>query len=259
MSREMKRETTFARAEPGVATALARRIDPRGLVVSYQPRVSLRGGRLAGFEARLQASGPIPLVRDENPEIGRGRRALHEACHQLTYWHRDFPARPPLEIGVNTSPEYLAHPSLILDVESVLADTGLPPASVRLEMNERSIMLYSETAKAALHRLGSIGIGLEISGFGTGNESLGYLRKLPFDTLRIDRSFVKELGMLNDSSKIIETILTFARSLGMSVDAEGVETKDQVDRLIALGCRRGQGLYFSGPVSAAVAEELIRY
>jgi Amt family ammonium transporter len=217
----------------------------------------LREGRLAGFEAGLRGTGPVPL--DPDFEVARGRRVLYEACHQLASWHRGFPAEPPLEIGVNTSPEYLTHSSFIPDVQSILADTGLHPASVRLEMSESSIMLYGESANAALHRLGSIGVGLEIGGFGTGNESLRYLRKLPFDTLRIDRSFVKQLGTLNDSSKIIGTILTFARSLGMSVDAAGVQTKDQIDRLIALGCRRGQGLYFSAPVDAAGAEEFIRY
>ena len=98
-----------------------------------------------------------------------------------------------------------------------------------------------------LHRLRALGVGLEIGSFGTGNASPGYLRRLPFDALRIDRSFVKQLGTINDSSGIIDTILIFAGSLGMKVDAEGVETKEQADKLVALGCCRVQGPYFSGP------------
>ena len=153
---------------------------------------------------------------------------------------------------------YLGDPSLIPDVGDILEETGLAPSSLLLEMNESSIIAYGEPASVTLHRLRALGVGLEIGSFGTGNASPGYLRKLPFDALRIDRSFVKQLGTINDSSRIIDTILTFAGSLGMKVDAEGVETKDQADKLVTLGCCRAQGPYFSGPVHAANAEAWIR-
>ena len=131
------------------------------------------------------------------------------------------------------------------------------PSSLMLGMNESSIIAYGEPASVTLHRLRALGVGLEIGSFGTGNASPGYLRRLPFDALRIDRSFVKQLGTINDSSGIIDTILTFAGSLGMKVDAEGVETKEQADKLVALGCCRAQGQYFSGPVHAANAQAWI--
>ncbi len=176
----------------------------------------------------------------------------------MAAWQRDLPAEPPLEISVNASLEYLTDPSLIPDVGDILDETGLVPSSLVLEMNESSIIAYGEPAQVTLHRLRALGIGLEIGSFGTGNASPGYLRRLPFDALRIDRSFVKQLGTVNDSAGIIDTILTFAGSLGMKVDAEGVETKAQADKLVALGCCRAQGPYFSGPVHAANAQAWIR-
>jgi EAL domain-containing protein (putative c-di-GMP-specific phosphodiesterase class I) len=215
------------------------------IALHYQPQISLRDGRLTGFEATARA-------------IPSGKELLNEACRRMAAWQRDLPSEPPLEISVNTSLEYLADPSFIPDVGDILDETGLVPASLLLEMNESSVIAYGESASVTLHRLRALGVGLEIGSFGTGNASPGYLRRLPFDALRIDRSFVKQLGTINDSSGIIDTILTFAGSLGMKVDAEGVETKDQAEKLVALGCCRAQGPYISGPVAEANARAWIR-
>jgi len=190
--------------------------------------------------------------------ISPGKQLLNEACRRLAAWQREMPTEPPLEISVNISLEYMTDPSLIPDVGEILEETGLVPSSLLLEMNESSIIAYGESASVTLHQLRTLGVGLEIGSFGTGNASPGYLRRLPFDALRIDRSFVKQLGASNDSAGIIDTILTFAGSLGMKVDAEGVETKEQADKLVALGCCRAQGPYFSGPVDAANAQAWIR-
>jgi EAL domain-containing protein (putative c-di-GMP-specific phosphodiesterase class I) len=214
------------------------------LALHYQPQISLRDRRLTGFEATGRGIPP-------------DKQLLSEACRRMAAWQRDLPAEPPLEISVNTSLEYLTDPSLIPDVGDILEETGLVPSSLVLEMNESSIIAYGEPAQVTLHRLRALGVGLEIGSFGTGNASPGYLRRLPFDALRIDRSFVKQLGTVNDSSGIIDTILTFAGSLGMKVDAEGVETKDQADKLVALGCCRAQGPYYSGPIHAANAQAWI--
>jgi EAL domain-containing protein (putative c-di-GMP-specific phosphodiesterase class I) len=119
-------------------------------------------------------------------------------------------------------------------------------------------MKNPEATISLLQRLKTLKIGLEIDDFGTGYSSLSYLRKLPFDTLKIDYSFVKELGGSADSSDIVQTILGLAKSLGMDVVAEGVETKDQIARLTAMGCVRVQGFYFSRPVDAEKAQELLR-
>jgi EAL domain-containing protein (putative c-di-GMP-specific phosphodiesterase class I) len=219
--------------------------EDRELVIHYQPQISLRDRRLTGFEATGRGTP-------------QGKHLLNEACRRMAAWQKELPSEPPLEISVNIPLEYLADPSLIPDIGDVLDATGLVPSSLLLEMNESSIIAYGEPASVTLHRLRVLGVGLEIGSFGTGNASPGYLRRLPFDALRIDRSFVKQLGTINDSSGIIDTILTFAGSLGMKVDAEGVETKDQADKLVALGCCRAQGPYFSGPVDAGNAQACIR-
>lgn len=222
-----------------------KRAEARAAALQYQPQISLRDRRITGFEATCRGFAPYKLV-------------LNQACRRMAAWQRDLPSEPPLEISVNTSLEYLSDPSLIPDVRAILDETGLAPSSLMLEMNESSIIAYGEPASVTLHRLRALGIGLELGSFGTGNASPGYLRKLPFDALRIDRSFVKQLGTANDSSAIIDTILTFAGSLGIRVDAEGVETKDQADKLVALGCCRAQGPYFSGPLDAVNAQAWIR-
>jgi EAL domain-containing protein (putative c-di-GMP-specific phosphodiesterase class I) len=219
--------------------------EDRDFALHYQPQIALRDRRLTGFEATGRGIPP-------------GKQLLSEACRRMAAWQRELPSEPALEISVNTSLEYLADPLLIVDVGDILDETGLVPSSLLLEMNESSIIAYGEPAQVTLHRLRALGVGLEIGSFGTGNASPGYLRRLPFDALRIDRSFVKQLGTINDSSGIIETILTFAGSLGMKVDAEGVETKEQADKLVALGCCRAQGSYFSGPVVAANAQGWLR-
>jgi EAL domain-containing protein (putative c-di-GMP-specific phosphodiesterase class I) len=247
----MNRTGTIANAEEGgLRRERRKRTDRRvseALVpaLDYQPQIALRDRRLTGFEATGRG-------------IPAGRELLNEACRQMAGWQRELPSEPRLEISVNIALEYLTDPSLIADVRDILDETGLAPSSLLLEMNESSIIAYGEPARVTLHRLRALGAGLEIGSFGTGNASPGYLRKLPFDALRIDRSFVKQLGTVNDSSGIIDTILIFAGSLGMKVDAEGVETKEQADKLVALGCCRAQGPYFSRPVSAPDAQVWIR-
>ncbi|MGA3205325.1 MAG: EAL domain-containing protein, partial [Bryobacteraceae bacterium] len=143
-------------------------------------------------------------------------------------------------------------------VELILTETGLDPATLKLEITESSIMENAQVVIATLRRFKELNIGLEIDDFGTGYSSLSYLRQLPFDTVKIDRSFVKEMGTCDDTSEIISTILQLARSLGMDVVAEGVETKAQLVRLKAMGCSSGQGYYFSKPVDAERAQRLIR-
>ena len=213
-------------------------------MLHYQPQISLRDRSLTGFEATARG-----LRHDKQP--------MNEACRQMAAWQRNLLAERPLEISVSIPLEYLIDPSLIPDVGDIVAETGLVPSSLLLEMNESSIIAYGEPAIVTLYRLRALGVGLEIGSFGTGNASPGYLRKLPFDALRIDRSFVKQLGTNNDSAGIIDTILTFASSLGMKVDAEGVETKEQADKLVALGCCRAQGSYFSRPLDAGDAQAWI--
>ena len=176
----------------------------------------------------------------------------------MAAWHQSMNSEPALSISVNVSFRQLAEAGLAEDVERILAETRLDPKTLKLEMTESSIMENAQMAVATLRRFKDLEIGLEIDDFGTGYSSLSYLRQLPFDTVKIDRSFVKEIGTADDTSEIINTVLQLARSLGMDVVAEGVETKEQLARLAAMGCISGQGYYFSKPVDAERALRLIR-
>jgi diguanylate cyclase (GGDEF)-like protein/PAS domain S-box-containing protein len=260
------RERAIARIE--IEKDLKKAIKARQFVLYYQPKVSLHDRRIMGFEALVRWNHPsrgflfpgefIPVAEETGLILPLGRWILREACRQMAAWHNSTGRAPVLSISVNISYKQLADPHLARDVESVLAETGLDPESLRLEVTESSIMENAPMAIATLRRFKELKIGLEIDDFGTGYSSLSYLRQLPFDTLKIDQSFVKELGTTGDTSEIIHTILQLAQSLGMDAVAEGVETKDQLTRLTAMGCSLGQGYYFSKPVDAAKALLLIQ-
>jgi diguanylate cyclase (GGDEF)-like protein/PAS domain S-box-containing protein len=260
------RERDLARME--IETDLSKAIDAHEFVLHYQPKVSLVDQQITGFEALVRWNHPrrgilypsefISVAEETGLIVPLGRWVLQEACRQMAAWHKNMIREPALSISVNISFKQLAEPSLPADVENILAETGLDPKTLRLEMTESSIMENAKLAIATLRRFKELHIGLEIDDFGTGYSSLSYLRQLPFDTVKIDRSFVKELGATDDTSEIIGTILQLARSLSMDVVAEGVETKDQLARLTAMGCSSGQGYFFSKPVDAARAQRLIR-
>ena len=260
------RERAVARIE--VEADLEKAIEAHEFVLHYQPMVSMADQRITGFEALVRWNHPkrgllypsefISVAEDTGIIIPLGRWVLNEACHQMAIWHRSMVYKPALTISVNISYKQLAQDGLADDVERILAETGLDPSTLRLEMTESSIMENAQKAVATIRRFKKLNIGLEIDDFGTGYSSLSYLRQLPFDTVKIDRSFVKELGTADDTSEIVKTILQLARSLSMGVVAEGVETKDQLARLTAMGCECGQGYYFSKPMDADSAQRLIR-
>lgn len=250
------------------ASDLKRGIEDGELVLHYQPRVSLFDQKIIGFEALVRWNHPrhgllepgefVPVAEETGLITPLGRWVLEAACRQMAAWHEAFPVDPSLTVSVNTSKKQLMQPRLIPDVRYILAETGLRPACLRLEIAERSIIVGSDAVFATLRNLSAMNVGLEVDDFGTGHSSCDYLRELPFNTLKIDTSFVKALGKPSDSSGIISAILRFAGSLGIDVTAEGVEARHQFDRLIDLGCRHGQGYYFSGPVDPAGATTLIQ-
>jgi diguanylate cyclase (GGDEF)-like protein/PAS domain S-box-containing protein len=238
------------------------------LAVYYQPKVCLDTRRITGFEALARWNHPsrgllypsefIPVAEETELILPLGVWVLREACRQMAQWQKNLPLAHALTISVNVSFKQLAEPGLVENVECILAETGLDPSYLKLELTESSIMENAENALATLRRLKKMKIGLEIDDFGTGYSSLSHLRQLPFDTVKIDRSFVKELGAGGQSSEIINTILKLARSLSMNVVAEGIESKDQLALLTGLGCSHGQGYYFSEPVTAERAEQLVQ-
>jgi diguanylate cyclase (GGDEF)-like protein/PAS domain S-box-containing protein len=263
---EGMRERAVARLE--IETGLRKAIDAQQLILHYQPELSVSNRRVIGYEALVRWNHPergilspsefVPVAEESELIVYLGRWVLKEACRQMAEWHRRFVFDPPLAISVNISPRQLSQGGLVEDVERVLSETGLDPKCLKLEVTEGSIMQDAEMALGTLRRLKLTGIGLEIDDFGTGYSSLSYLQRLPFDTVKVDRSFIKELGISAESSEIVRTIVELARSLEMDVVAEGVETEDQFERLTALGCKYVQGYYFARPTSAQTTQTLMQ-
>jgi EAL domain-containing protein (putative c-di-GMP-specific phosphodiesterase class I) len=263
---EKMRDRAKARLE--IETDLRKAIDRGQLVLFYQPQISLRDGRTIGYEALVRWRHPnrglvpptefIPVAEETDLIIPLGRWVLREACRQMAEWHRNFEVESALTISVNVSYRQLSDTTLVDDVRRVLAETGLSPRSLKLELTESSIMSNADVAIKVLQQLKEIGVGLEIDDFGTGYSSLSYLNRLPFDTVKIDRSFVKDLQSSGESAEIVKTILDLARSMNMTVVAEGVETAAQLEALNSLGCGYAQGYFFSKPVDKDSTQSSIR-
>jgi diguanylate cyclase (GGDEF)-like protein/PAS domain S-box-containing protein len=237
------------------------------LSVNYQPKVRLADRRICGFEALARWRHPqrgwipptefIPVAEETGLIHELDMWILRQACTQMQQWHTEYPCDPPLAISVNLSPRQFTQPRLVEQIADVLKETGLEPSSLRLEITESVLMDDHEIARDILTRLKRLGVGLKIDDFGTGYSSLAYLAQLPFDTLKIDRSFTLQLWGGDCNSEIVKSILHMAHTLGMEVVAEGVEENEQVTRLISMGCEFGQGFFFSRPVSAQDAECLV--
>ena len=234
------------------------------LEVYYQPQVELKSLRICGFEALVRWCHPtrglitpcefIPLAEETGLIIPIGRWVLEQACSQLRQWQQTYPRATGLEMSVNLSVRQLHQPSFLEDLRAALELTGLDPKYLKLELTESILLDDSASSADALRRIKSLGVGLKIDDFGTGYSSLSYLRELPFDSLKIDRSFTINLGDDNGNDHVVETILSLAHGFGMEVVAEGVETLDQLQRLVGMGCEFGQGYYFARPVEAKDAE-----
>ena len=262
---EAMRERTINRFE--VETGLRKAIDEQQLVLHYQPIFStVDNDRICAFEALVRWNHPqrgmippsefIPIAEGSDLIVLLGRWVLREACRQMAEWHIKYSDAPRLTVNVNVSSRQLCDSHLIEDVEFALAESGLNPAYLALEVTESSIMGNAEQTLATLDRLRHMNVQLEIDDFGTGYSSLSYLQRLPFDTLKIDRSFVRDLSPGSGSMDIARAIVEMAHSLRLDVIAEGVETEEQMCQLRKLGCNYVQGFLFSKPVPAASAAVL---
>ena len=263
---EKMRDSALARME--IETDLRKAINEHQLMLYYQPKVRLDDQRIIGYEALVRWNHPkrgllspcefVPIAEDTDLILPLGRWVLKEACRQMAEWHKTIFCDPQLTVSVNVSFKQLTGTNLVEDVRDILAETGLNPESLTLEMTETTIMANAETALTTLSRLKEMHVALELDDFGTGYSSLSYLSRLPFDTVKIDRSFVRELGTGIEKSDIVKTILELAGSMNLRVVAEGVETVDQIRELSALGCKYVQGFYFSRPVSSEVTAAVMR-
>jgi diguanylate cyclase (GGDEF)-like protein/PAS domain S-box-containing protein len=237
------------------------------LCVHYQPKVRLADRRICGFEALARWRHPqrgwiqptefIPVAEETGLIHELDMWILREACTQMRQWHKQFVCDPPLAVSVNLSPSQFAQPNLVEQIADVLKETGIEPSSLRLEITESVLMDDHEIARDVLARLKLLGVGLKIDDFGTGYSSLAYLAQLPFDTMKIDRSFTMQLQGGDCNSTIVHTILDMAHTLGMQVVAEGVEQNEQITHLISMGCEFGQGFFFSKAVPWQDAERLL--
>jgi diguanylate cyclase (GGDEF)-like protein len=263
--------------EPSMSTQTLERIDLENdlrralqrheLRAHYQPIVDLATARVVGFEALVRWQHPtrglipplsfIPLA-EESGLIGQlGRWVLETACRQAAIWRDARPRADPLVMSVNLSGRQFAQADLVDEIAAVLAETGLDPGVLELEITESIVMDQSENGVRTLKRLRDLGVRLVLDDFGTGYSSLSYLKHLPLDTIKIDRSFVAGIDQDADRS-IVEAVVALAHGLRIGVVAEGIETEGQRQLLLDLGCRLGQGYLFSPPIPAADAGRLLQ-
>jgi diguanylate cyclase (GGDEF)-like protein/PAS domain S-box-containing protein len=251
-----------------LAAELERAIRQGELVLHYQPEVDLRTNRILGFEALVRWNHArrglilpgefIPLAEETGLIVPIGQWGLGEACRQLAAWrHTGSELLNQAHISVNLSARQLDQPDLVPLVQQVLATSGLPPASLRLEVTESSLVSDASAAQRNMLMLEKLGVGLHMDDFGTGYSSLDYLQRFPFDTLKIDRSFVRGIVYDHHSQLIVGSILALARSLRMDVVAEGIEDAEQLAELKTMGCPCGQGFYFARPMDPASIDELV--
>ncbi|MCM0754453.1 EAL domain-containing protein [Desulfovibrio aminophilus] len=236
--------------------------------LAFQPIVSLRDGRLGGFETLLRWTHPrrgpvspadfIPVAEETGMIIDLGQWVLDQACGVMRGWQKAGGRAGELSLAVNVSARQFAKPGLAEDVLRAVNCSGLTPESLKLEITETAIMDNPRNSVQKLHRLRQDGIRFSIDDFGTGYSSLGYLQKFPLDDLKIDLSFVRVMESSPENLEIVRTIIGLAHNLGLSVVAEGIESETQRDILADLGCEYGQGYLFSRPVPEAEAEAWVR-
>jgi diguanylate cyclase (GGDEF)-like protein/PAS domain S-box-containing protein len=234
----------------------------------YQPIVSVTDGALVGVEALIRWQHPrrglllpaefIPLAEESGLIVPLGRWVLEEACRQSVRWHESSPEWPPPRVSVNLSARQITDelPAIVTDAFKL---TGAHASRLTLELTETLLMEGAQSATDVLAALRELGVRIALDDFGTGYSSLSYLQRFPLDVLKLDRSFVSELGITPSASQIVAATIDMARAFGMSVVAEGVESEDQLQRLQDLGCHFAQGYYFARPqppeAIAALLEE----
>jgi diguanylate cyclase (GGDEF)-like protein len=236
-------------------------VDANQLFLQYQPIITPRNGMISGFEALLRWRHPVlgmisPVefipVAEEVGLIKRiGSWVLEEACRQLRCWQRERAA--PLSMSVNVSATQLAGGELVDVVKRVLAQSGIAHGSLKLELTESAVMADADHALAVFKELKALGVRLSLDDFGTGYSSLSHLRRLPIDTLKIDRSFVSAMDSHSDKRQIAEVVVMLARTLGLDVVAEGVETRAELDILREMGSDFVQGYFYFRPLDHGAA------
>jgi predicted signal transduction protein with EAL and GGDEF domain len=245
---------------------LRRALERGEFVVHYQPQVELASGRFVGAEALVRWQHPrlglvspaefIPLAEATGMIVPLGEWVLRTAVRQCGDWQGR--GLGPLRVAVNLSPRQFQQPDLVEAVRGSLLEAGLDPRQLELEVTESSVVSNREAAVATLREIRGVGVRVAIDDFGTGHSSLGYLKHLPVDTLKIDRSFVRDLATDPNDEAIVAAVVKLGHSLGLKVKAEGVEDEAQSRLLGALGCDEAQGYLFGRALPAEEFETLFR-
>lgn len=249
-----------------IETSMLRAIDDNEFFLCYQPKVAVNGLNITGVEALVRwqrpGEGVIPpdrfiSVAEESGMIVRlGSWILREACRQNRAWQEA--GLPPTTVSVNISGRQLRENSFVEQVVRILEETGLEPRYLDLELTESVVMANSDQIIQKLSRLKQLGVGISVDDFGTGYSSLSYLKHLPIDTIKVDRSFVRDIVHDSDDKAIVEAVIAMGHALGLTVVAEGVETMDQLEFLRSQNCNEAQGYYFSKPLEHDRLEQFLR-
>jgi diguanylate cyclase (GGDEF)-like protein len=241
-------------------TGLRRALERSEFSLVYQPIVELDSGSITSLEALLRWHAPdgpigpdvfIPVAEESGMILPLGHWTLRRACEQLRAWHQI--GLTQVRMSVNLSVKQFRELHLVEQVAGLIAETGIPPESLCLEITETALMADTEGTLRRLHDLTALGVELAVDDFGTGYSSLSYLKKLPIARLKIDRSFIHDIPQDADDIAITEAILAMARSLRLATVAEGVETAEQMEFLQRRGCTAIQGFYLSAPLTAEAA------
>ena len=241
--------------------SLRHALDRGEMLLNYQPVVDAQSESVVSFEALLRWNSRehggvspakfVPIAEDTRLIVPIGEWVLREACREATNWPSS------VKVAVNVSGEQLLDPDFATTVVKALSDSNLPPSRLEIEVTESIFLRDDVTARATLEQIMSLGCSIALDDFGTGYSSLGYLRKLRFSTIKVDRSFVQGAAAgSNESLAIVRAVVAMADSLGMSTTAEGVETAAEAAMIRELGCRKIQGYYFGRPMTAEDALRL---
>ncbi|WP_432824833.1 putative bifunctional diguanylate cyclase/phosphodiesterase [Dactylosporangium sp. CA-092794] len=267
----------FALFDPGMYAEIMREAEERAevehalardeFVVHYQPIVDLPTSRLIGVEALVRWEHPvkgllgpntfIPLAEATGLIVPLGRWVLRQACEQLAVWRAEFPAAEGIRVNVNLSARQFQHEGLVEEVATILAETGVDPRQIVLEITESLLMQDTESTITTLGRLKALGVRLAIDDFGTGYSSLSYLKRFPVDILKIDRSFVDGITTQQGDATLAEAVVQLGRALQLQTVAEGIETAEQWSALQDLGCEFGQGYLFARPGAAEAISSIL--
>lgn len=247
---------------------MRRALERRQFEVHYQPIVSLATGRISSFEALARWNHPegrpvgpsefIPIAEETGLIVPFGRWILREACVQAMRWKNLLGEKSAPAVSVNLSCRQL-NDDFVQNVDEILRETGFLASDLRLsfEITETVFLAPGDAAAGVLYRLRDMGLHLSLDDFGTGYSSLAYLRRTPFDLLKIDRSFIRDMLPSGENSEIIRSIVMLSHNLGMAAIAEGVESAEQLDQLTAMGCDYAQGFFFSPAVAGPETERLL--